>query len=103
MIVDQTQQTTEILNPSDSFLYVCVSVHQWKQVCERTASGMSESAKHPGRPPNFDASVYGRRNVVERCVNRLKQWRGIATRYEKRALNYRAVVVIAALMIWLAS
>jgi transposase len=60
-------------------------------------------AKHPGRPPNFDASVYGRRNVVERCVNRLKHWRGIATRYEKRALNYRAVVVIAALIIWLAS
>ena len=28
-------------------------------------------------------------NVLERCVNRLKQWRGIATRYEKRAVNYR--------------
>jgi transposase len=52
---------------------------------------------------NFDASVYGRRNVVERCVNRLKHWRGIATRYEKRALNYRAMVVIAALITWLAS
>ena len=41
--------------------------------------------------------------MVERCVNRLKQWRGIATRYEKRASNYRAMVVIAALMIWLTS
>ena len=38
---------------------------------------------------------------VERCVKRLKQWRAVATRYEKRALNYRAVVVIAALIIWL--
>jgi transposase len=56
----------------------------------------------PGRKPGFDANAYRRRNVVEQCVNRLKQWRGIATRYEKRALNYRAVVVIAALMIWLA-
>jgi transposase len=36
-------------------------------------------------------------------VNKLKQWRGIATRYEKRALNYRAMVVIAALMMWLSS
>ena len=46
-----------------------------------------------------------RRNVVERCVNRLKQWRGIATRYEKRAANNYggAAVVIAALMIWLTS
>jgi transposase len=41
--------------------------------------------------------------VVERCVNRLKQWRGIATRYEKRAVNYRAMVVIASLMLWLPS
>ena len=40
--------------------------------------------------------------MVERCVNRLKQWRGIATRYEKRAVNYRAAVIIAALMLWLA-
>jgi transposase len=35
------------------------------------------------------------RNVVERCVNRVKQWRGIATRYEKRAVSFRAAVVVA--------
>ena len=34
-------------------------------------------------------------------MGRLKQWRGVATRYEKRAVNYRALVVIAALVIWL--
>jgi transposase len=55
----------------------------------------------PGRKPGFDKAVYAKRNVVERCVNRLKQWRGIATRYEKRAINYRAAVVIASLVIWL--
>ena len=58
-------------------------------------------AKRGGRPPAFDAEVYRGRNVVERCVNRLKQWRGVATRYEKRASNYRAMVLIASLMIWL--
>lgn len=56
----------------------------------------------PGRKPDFDRQVYRGRNVVERCVNRLKQWRAVATRYEKRAANYRAGVVIAALMLWLA-
>jgi len=56
-----------------------------------------------GRPPSFDAATYARRNVVERCVGRLKQWRSVATRYEKRASNYRAMVVIAALMVWLSS
>ena len=70
---------------------------------ERRDDQQERRMRHPGRPPNFDITIYARRNVVERCVNRLKQWRGIATRYEKRAVNYRAAVVIAALMIWLAS
>lgn len=51
----------------------------------------------------FEQAVYARRNVVERCINRLKQWRGLATRYEKRAVNYRAMVVIASIVIWLES
>jgi transposase len=58
-------------------------------------------AMRPGRPLAFDRAVYARRNVVERCINRLKQWRGLATRSEKRAVNYRALVVLAALVIWL--
>jgi transposase len=43
----------------------------------------------------YDKAAYARRNVVERCINRLKQWRGLATRNEKRAANYRAMVVLA--------
>ncbi len=41
--------------------------------------------------------------MVERCANRLKQWRGLATRFEKRAANYRAMVAIPSLVIWLRS
>jgi transposase len=41
--------------------------------------------------------------VVACCINRLKQWRTLATRYEKRAVNYRAMVVIAAVVIRLGS
>ena len=55
----------------------------------------------PGRPPLFDAAAYRRRNVVERCIARLKQFRALATRFEKRAVNYRALVVLAALQLWL--
>ena len=39
--------------------------------------------------------------MVERCFNRLKQFRAVATRFEKRAVNYRAMVVIASLLIWI--
>ncbi len=60
-------------------------------------------AGRPGRRPGFDREAYRRGNVVERCVNKLKQWRAIATRYEKRAVNYRAMVVIASLMMGLPS
>ena len=58
--------------------------------------------RRPGRPLRFDAVRYRGRNIVERCINKLKQWRGVATRYDKRAVNYRATVTIAALIIWLA-
>lgn len=54
-----------------------------------------------GRPLALDQSIYRRRNVVDCFLNWLKQWRGLATHYEKRAVNYRAMVVIAAILIWL--
>jgi transposase len=54
-----------------------------------------------GRPYAFDATTYKRRNVVERCFNRFKQWRGIATRYDKKAVNYRGGIVLASVILWL--
>jgi transposase len=57
--------------------------------------------KHRGRSPQFDAHEYKRRNVVERCFNRLKQFRGLATRYAKRAMYFRSEVLIASLILWL--
>ncbi len=60
-------------------------------------------AGRPGRPADFDAALYTKCNVVERCVDRLKQWRAVATRYEKRAANYRAMLMIASLMLWLSA
>jgi transposase len=58
-------------------------------------------AHRPGRKPAFDRATYRRRNVVERGINRLKQYRAIATRYAKRAANYRALVVIASILLWI--
>jgi transposase len=53
-----------------------------------------------GRPPAFDRETYKQRNTVERCINRLKQWRGIATRYEKTAAIYLAGLHVASIFLW---
>jgi transposase len=53
-----------------------------------------------GRPPAFDRQAYKRRNTVERCINRLKQRRGIATRYEKTATIYLAGLHVAGIFLW---
>jgi transposase len=57
-----------------------------------------DNEKHRGK---FDKSIYRTRNVVERCFNRLKQFRRIATRYEKKAENYLTMLTLASIQLWL--
>lgn len=48
----------------------------------------------------FDAHAYRRRNVIERTFSRLKDFRRVATRYDKLATTYAATVYLAAIVIW---
>ncbi len=52
---------------------------------------------HKGK---FDKQVYRQRNIVERLINRLKQFRRIATRYEKRATNFAAMITFASICLF---
>ena len=61
----------------------------------------SSRAIRGGRPVAFDIEDYKNRNVVERTFNQLKQWRGLATRYDKHAITYRGGMVLAAIVLWL--
>lgn len=64
--------------------------------------GATIPKKRDERPQRvFDRELYRERNRVERCINRLKQFRRVATRYEKLAVTYLAMVTIAAILIWL--
>jgi len=54
-----------------------------------------------GRPPAFDAGRYKERNTVERCFGKLKQFRAVATRYDKRDYMYQATLDVASIRIWL--
>jgi transposase len=49
----------------------------------------------------FNRTLYKERNRIERLINRLKQFRRVATRYEKRAANFLAMVTLAAILLWL--
>ena len=49
---------------------------------------------------SFDKQHYKKRNIVERLINRLKQFRRIATRYEKRASNFAAMITIASIFLF---
>lgn len=53
-----------------------------------------------GRPVGLNAQSYRGRNVVERRFCDLKQWRGIATRFDKHAIAYRAAVSLNAVIVW---
>lgn len=64
------------------------------QIARRKAKGSAG-----GRPPAFDAETYKDRNTVERGFGRLKQWRAIATRYDKYATTYLGGVLLAAMII----
>ncbi|MDN3297606.1 IS5 family transposase [Streptomyces ficellus] len=52
-----------------------------------------------GRPPSFDAEKYKERNAVERCIARLKQWRGLVLRTDKLAIAYQAALHVASILI----
>jgi transposase len=55
-----------------------------------------------GRPVAFDKTAYRGRNVIERAFHGFKNWRGLATRYDKHAVVYRGALILAASLIWLA-
>lgn len=56
----------------------------------------SRTFKHP-----IDKHLYAQRHLVDCCFSKLKQFRRVATRFEKNARNYRAIVTLAAIVLWL--
>ena len=56
---------------------------------------------HRLNPPNFSKRLYRERNLVERFFNKLKHFRAVATRYDKRDDNCLASVKLASICIWL--
>jgi transposase len=88
----------------------CSSANPWSiGTCVRPAADPDLGKPlNPPRPkanerrqPDFDREAYRQRNIIERMINRLKNFRRIATRYEKRATNYLAMITIGAILLWI--
>lgn len=65
------------------------------------AANRKKKGSRGGRPVSHDARLYKERNTVERLINRLKDWRGIATRFDKMPESYLAGLEVRASMIWI--
>ncbi len=72
-----------------------------RRYLHRRGIGVVIARQKRERRVRFDTAAYRKRNVVERLIGRLKQFRRVATRYEKRAVNYLAMLTIAAIVLWL--
>ena len=66
------------------------------QVASRSRRG-----SRGGRPPAFDRDAYKERNTVERAFCHLRQYRAVATRFDKRDFVWRGTVDVASIRIWL--
>jgi len=80
-----------------------IPTRSWKPsngVRSRRSSRRRPTAKNRERPIS---PLYCERNLVERFFNKLKHFRAVATRYEKHASNYLALIKLAATRIWLRS
>lgn len=65
------------------------------------AQAVIPSRKNRKVPREHDAELYKERNAVERFFNRIKHYRRVATRYEKTARNYLAMLHVVSAMVWL--
>ena len=72
-----------------------------RTLAERGAMPNIKPLRHRLSPTPFSARAYRARNLIERFFNKLKHFRAVATRYEKHAANYLALVQLAAAQIWM--
>ena len=97
------KEAKRVLRPDGEILFSEHGLSPDEEVAkwQRRIEPVIPTRKDQPRQPDFDKAAYRERNRVERLINRLKQYRRIATRYEKRATNYLAMVTLGMTMLWL--
>ena len=75
--------------------------HIRQAIAAKNAEAVIPSNPSRARKHSLDNHLYAQRHLVECCISKLKQFRRVATRFEKTAQNYLAIVTIAAIVLWL--
>lgn len=75
--------------------------HIRSTVAQKGAEAVIPNNPSRARKYPIDSHLYAQRHLIECCFSRLKQFRRVATRFEKTAQNYLAIVTIAATILWL--
>ena len=75
--------------------------HLRKMIADKGALAVIPNNPSRAKKYDVDKHLYAQRHLIECCFSKLKQFRRVATRYEKTARNYLAVVTIAAIVLWL--
>jgi transposase len=68
---------------------------------EMEVQAVIPSKSNRKQPIAFDRKAYKRRNLIERMFNKLKNWRRVATRYDKTASSFLAFIMIASAKLWM--
>lgn len=72
-----------------------------RKIAEKGAIAVIPNNPSRARKYPLDKHLYAQRHLIECCFSRLKQFRRVATRFEKTARHYLAVVTIAAMILWI--
>jgi len=75
--------------------------HLRQTIADKGAIAVIPNNPSRARKYALDKALYAQRHLVECCFSKLKQFRRVATRFEKTARNYLAVVTLAAIVLWL--
>lgn len=86
--------------------YVIADTAYDSRALRDTIEAMGAQAVIPSNPTrkhpvSHDPAIYRMRNRIERCFNKMKHFRRFATRYDRRAVNFLALIHIVAVMIWM--
>jgi transposase len=72
-----------------------------QQIADEGALAVITSRSNPRQPIPHDVNLYRKRNILERFFCKMKDMRGLATRFEKKAQNFLSMVQIFAIRCWI--